>query len=68
MAQLFQIAANARHVDEVFQWLAYAIVDHFDIQVIQFWTSHINTAGNLSIQLRTTVRQDASLPENVVVN
>jgi hypothetical protein len=68
VAQLFQIALNAHRIDEVFQWLAYAMVDQFDIQVIQFWTSSISTMDQSSIQLRTMVRQDASLPEQVVVN
>jgi hypothetical protein len=68
VTQLFQIGANANHIDELFQWLAYAIADHFDVQLIQFWISHVNRMGQLNVQLRTMVCQDNSLPSQVVVN
>jgi len=68
VTQLFQIGASANHIDELFQWLAYAIVGQFDVQLIQFWISHINRMGQLNVQLRTMVCQDNSLPSQVVVN
>lgn len=67
-AQLGQSIVTMHHIDEVFQWLAYAIVQHFNIQLIQFWTNQIGQTGRLVTQLRTVVRRDPTIPEQVVVN
>ncbi len=56
------------HIDEVFQWLAYAMVKRFNVQLIQFWTYSISRTGQRSVQLRMMVPQDPSLPEQIVVN
>ena len=68
IAQLFQVVMSMHHIDEMFQWLAYAIVQHFNIQVTQFWTNQMNPNGRLVTQLRMIVCQDPTLPEKVVVN
>lgn len=67
-AQLSRSVATMHHIDELFQWLAYAMVQHFNLQMIQFWTNQVNHAGGISIQLRTIVRRDSTLPEQIIVN
>lgn len=66
--QLNIAATTMQHVDELFQQLAWAIVDRLNVQLVQFWTNQVNRAGQSSIRLRTLARQDASLPEYIVVN
>jgi len=68
VAQLGQSMGTMHHVDELFQWLAYAIAHHFNIQLVQFWTNQITQTGRLAAQLRTVVQRDPSIPEQVVVN
>lgn len=68
IAQMLNIAATMRNIDELFQWLAYAILHRFDVQLTQFWTNQVGPTGLLSLQLRTMMRQDPTLPEQVVVN
>lgn len=68
VAQLYQAATTMHHIDEMFQWLAHAIVQGFNIQLTQFWTNQVNQVGRLVVQLRTVVRQDPTLPEQVVIN
>src|SRR5258706_7059623 len=67
-AQLFQVAANMQHVDQLFLWLANVSVQNLDIQVIQFWGLQTNRTGQLFTQLRTSALQDNSLPQQVVTN
>jgi len=67
-AQLFQVAANMQHVDQLFLWLANVSVQNLDIQVIQFWGLQTNRTGQLFTQLRTSVLQDNSLPLHIVTN
>ncbi len=66
--QLMKAAITMRHIDELFLWVAHAIVQNFDAQVVQFWATQINRSGQYFIQLRTMVRQDMSLPQHVVTN
>ena len=68
ITQLFRVMPSMRHIDEVFQWLAYVITQQFNIPLVQFWTSATTRTGQRSVQLRTMVHQDPSLPEQVVVN
>jgi hypothetical protein len=67
-AQLFQVAANMQHVDELFLWLANVSVQNLDIQVVQFWGLQTKRTGQVFTQLRTLVFQDDSLPQHVVTN
>src|SRR5579875_568755 len=68
LSQLFQVAVSMHYIDELFQWLAYAFVHRLNIQLLLFWTNHIDQAGQLTAQLRTTARQDPSLPEQIAIN
>ena len=67
-AQLFQVAANMQHVDELFLWLANVSVQNLDIQVVQFWGLQSKRTGQVFTQLRASAIQDNSLPQHVVTN
>lgn len=64
-AQLSPAIATMHHVDELLQWLSYAVVRNFNVQLVQCWTNQINQSGRLTVQLRTLVRQDISFPEQL---
>jgi hypothetical protein len=68
MAQLGKIAASIRTIDDLFFWLASAVVERFDVQVMQFWANQPYRTGQISTELRTMVRQDLTLPQQVVAN
>jgi hypothetical protein len=68
IAQLGQSIATMQHIDELFQWLAYAIVQHFTIQLVQFWVNQMTQTDKLAVQLRTVVRHDPTIPEKLIVN
>jgi hypothetical protein len=66
--QLMQVVATVRHVDELFQWVAGACVQHFNIQLVQLWSNQVNPEGRLTPQLRTIAHRDPSLPEQVAAS
>lgn len=68
LAQLFQASTTMHHIDELLQWIAYAIARRFGIQLFQCWTNQLNQAGRFSAHLRTIVRQDTTIPEQLVIN
>jgi hypothetical protein len=68
MRQLFQVLSSVHDIDELFQWLADALVQRFNIQLLLFWTNHSNPTGQLVAQLRATARQDPSLPDQLFLN
>jgi hypothetical protein len=68
MSELFKTVSTMQHIDELLQWLATRTVQHFDIQVIEIWCMQGTSMGQFSMQLRTLVCQDASLPRHIVVN
>jgi len=67
-AQLSPAISTMHHIDELLQWLSYAIVRNFNAQLVQCWVNQINQAGRLTVQLRTLVRQDASFPEQLAMS
>ncbi len=68
ITQLVAASASMHNIDELLHQLAYAIVKHCEVQLVQCWTYHINHAGQPTVLLRTLTRQDPSLPEQVVLN
>ena len=68
IGQLYRAAVNMHHIDEMFGWLARGIVQIFNVQVVQIWAMQGNRTGNLSVELRTLVCQEVSLPEHIVTN
>lgn len=68
VAQLFQVVATMHHIDELFQWFAYAMTQYFNMQVTQLWANQLDQGGRFAVQLRTIVRQDLTVPEPAVIN
>ena len=66
VTQLMKAVQSMYSIDELLQWLAYTIVEHFDLQLAQFWMPFINTNGLLSTHLRTMVARNPSLPEQLI--
>jgi len=68
VAQLLKAVPTMHHIDEIFQWLTYTIVQQFGVQVVQVWANQVDYTGQMTIQLLTMARQDATVLEQVVVN
>jgi len=66
--QLLWAMGAMSHMDEVLRWLVFALVQRFDIPLLEFWTSQANAGGQREIQLCALAAQDPSVPERVVVN
>jgi hypothetical protein len=65
-AQLYRAASSMRHIDEVFTWLAHAVVQVFDVQAVQWWAIQSGRAN--AAQLRSMICQDSSLPHYILTN
>ncbi len=68
VTQLMRVVPTMHSIDELLQWLAYAMIQHFNLQLVQFWAPFINASGLPSTNLRTMVARDPSLPEQVILN
>lgn len=68
ITKLVVAMANTHHVDELLYRLASAIAQYCGTQVVEFWVNQTNETGQTTVQLRTLVCKDTSLPEHVVVN
>ncbi|HZO75838.1 MAG TPA: hypothetical protein VFB60_26805 [Ktedonobacteraceae bacterium] len=68
MSQLLKAIATMQHFDELLRWLAYMIVQRLDVQAAQFWTNQGEHPARPMMQLRALISQDASLPEQIVIN
>jgi hypothetical protein len=60
--------ASMHHIDEVFLHLSQLITQRFDVQVVQVWATQVKQHGSFFVGLRSSVCQNRSLPERVVVN
>jgi len=52
--QLMQYATQARHIDDIFLWVANALVEHWQVSVAQIWVLDLE-------QMQTEIRASASL-------
>jgi hypothetical protein len=68
IVQLMQEIVNMQHVDDVFRWLATAMVYHFDIPTVQLWAAQRNTYGQSHIEPRATASQNLSLLQHLSPN
>ena len=68
VTQLLQAIETMHRPEEMFQWLASAIVQCFDVSIIQFWTRESGWSGwaETSTQLRALDSQDRSLPAYMI--
>lgn len=67
-AELLRAIRDMHHVDELFQWLSPAIVQHFSVQVVQFWRAQADYKGQRFMQLLAITSQDNSLPHRITLN
>jgi len=68
LKSLTQVAPEMHHIDELWLWLAQAVVSHFEIQIAQIWATQANQIGQLFPELRSMACRDTALPQNIVVN
>lgn len=66
ISRLMQQTANMRHVDEVFLWLAQAMVQSLDIAVVQFLA--IQQDGQFRAEVRAIASQNPSPSQTSYVN
>jgi hypothetical protein len=61
-AQLYKTITTMQHIDEVFSWLAQALVYAFDIEVAQCWALQENYNNQHFMQLRSMAKKSSPLP------
>jgi hypothetical protein len=55
-------------IDELFNWLCYAFIQHFQAELVEFWTPVLTPAKTSTLQLRTLLARDPALPEQLTYN
>ncbi len=68
MNHLLRAIATMYSIDELFQWLCYAFVEHFQIELVEFWTPLLTPARSTTLHLRMMLTRDPALPEQIVLN
>ncbi|HLZ57416.1 MAG TPA: hypothetical protein VKR06_10755 [Ktedonosporobacter sp.] len=68
ITQLMQITTTMRHVNELFLWLARALVQRLGVQVVQFWTNQEVGLNPHALELQRMACQSNLLPQHIVVN
>ncbi|WP_151728159.1 hypothetical protein [Thermogemmatispora aurantia] len=68
MNLLLRAVAAMYTIDELFQWLCYAFIEHFQIELIEFWTPLLTPARTSVLHLRTMLPRDPNLPEQITYN
>jgi len=67
-AQLYKAVATMQHIDEIFLWLAQALMHTFDIEITQCWALQENSVNQHFIQLRYMAEKSHVLPQQIVAN
>ncbi len=68
VTRLWRAVTTLHHIDEVLQWVAAQIVQRFQIQAAEIWALQPDPGGHYSLQIRTLITVDNSLPEHVIAN
>jgi hypothetical protein len=68
ITQLLQIAANIRHIDEMFLWLAHSMGQRLEIEAIQLWAKQNHIGGQCVPQLRAMACRQNAIPFHVLSN
>jgi hypothetical protein len=68
VTRLWRAVTTLHHIDEVFQWVAMQIVERFQVQAAEIWALQLDPTGHYSLQVRTLMTADNSLPEHVIAN
>jgi hypothetical protein len=66
--ELLRAIRDMRHVDELFQWLSEALVQHFSTQVAQIWVAHVDNQGQYFMKLQVLSSRDNSIPYRVALS
>ncbi len=66
--QLPQAMQTMHNLDELFSWLASALVLRFGVSLAQFWTPPNQVTDSNTARLLGSAAQDPSVPERVVAN
>lgn len=66
--ELLRVIRDMRHVDELFQWLSEALVQHFGTQVVQFWVAQVDNQGQYFMKLQILSSQDNTVPYRVALS
>jgi hypothetical protein len=67
ISQLMRHIGAMQSVDELFRWLALMLVQRLEGEAALFWTKQANQAGNVSLELRTTMCKD-TVPRFLLTN
>ena len=68
IALLLQNMGNMRDIDEVFLWLSKAMVQSFDISIVQFWATRLDTTGHFHAKIQAFASHNPSIPQPLHVN
>ncbi len=66
--ELLRVIRDMRHVDELFQWLSEALVQHFSTQVAQIWVAQVDYQGQYFMKLHVLSSRDNSIPYRVALS
>ncbi|SRR6266700_2684061 len=68
LTKLVQSSTEIEHIDDMLFWLASALLQQFEVQLIQFWAVQATTDGDNVALLRSGASEDPSLPQHFVYN
>ena|SRR5690348_8518257 len=66
--ELMRVIRDMRHIDELFQWLSDALVQHFSAQIAQFWVAQVDSQGQYFMKLQVLSSRDNSIPFRVALS
>ena len=66
--QLYNVASQMHHIDELFQWLSNVIMQNFDVQGVQFWALQAKQTGEKVVELRCMVHREHLFPPQIIAN
>lgn len=68
VAQLVKVLPNMSSIEKLLQWLAYVIVESFDLQLAQFWMSFVDVNDIVLTRPSAMVARNPSLPEQLILD
>jgi len=68
LTHLVQVSSTMEHIDEMFLWLASAMVQQLEVQLLQIWALQAFSTRQIAMELRASFSEDSSLPQYLVNN
>jgi hypothetical protein len=68
IAQLVKALPNMSSVEKLLQWLAYVMVESFDLQLAQFWMSFVDVNDIMLTRPSAMVARNPLLPEHIILD